>query len=411
MARMKSPEIMIYELPCGMKLLCRRARLVLEYFGVAVNSGSRDEQTDQFGLAHFVEHTIFKGTTHRRACHINNRMEAVGGDLNAFTSKEETNVYSVFPRGNLSRAIDLIADLLENSEFPLKEIDKEREVVRDEIDSYLDTPSEAVYDDFEDLFYQGSQLGHNILGSDMSLDSFSPEVCRNYLVGNFYGNRMVAYYLGPEAPERVYAKVCKAFDGMRREGNQLLRVAPERQPLFNIRRAIDTHQSHTVIGAHLPGVRSEQRHAIALVTNLLGGPGMNSRLNISLRERRGLVYTVEASTTMFSDCGLFNVYFGCDPSDRDRCLDLVWKELDRLVTHPLTARELAAAKKQYIGQMLVASESLEQTILSAGRSLLLTGEIRTRRQMEDSINEISIDDVVAVADMLRRENCSVLSLG
>jgi predicted Zn-dependent peptidase len=394
-----------------MKLLCRKAPLVLEYFGVAVNSGSRDEQSDRFGLAHFVEHTIFKGTTRRRACHIINRMESVGGDLNAFTSKEETNVYSVFPRGNLSRAIDLIADLLENSQFPQKEIDKEREVVRDEIDSYLDTPSEAVYDDFEDLFYQGSQLGHNILGTDQSLDSFSPEVCRDYLTSNFYGERMVAYYLGPESPERVLAKVNRGFEALRREGDPLHRIAPVRQPQFDIRREIDSHQSHTVIGAHLPGVKSDQRYAIALVTNLLGGPGMNSRLNISLRERRGLVYTVEASTTIFSDCGLFNVYFGCDPDDRDRCLELVWRELNNLAANPITPRALAAAKKQYVGQMLVASESLEQTILSAGRSLLLTDEIHTSKEVEEAINRVTVEDVARVADMLRQERCSVLSLG
>lgn len=411
MGRSKAPVTKIFDLPCGMKLFCSRAPLVLEYFGVAVNSGSRDEADGLYGLAHFVEHTIFKGTERRRACHIINRMESVGGDLNAFTSKEETNVYSVFPRGNLSRAVELIADLLENSRFPQKEIDKEREVVRDEIDSYLDTPSEAVYDDFEDLFFSGSQLGHNILGTDKSLDGFSPEVCREYLVQNFCGPRMVAYYLGPEAPERVFAKVSRGFAGLRQEGAPLVRVCPERQPAFNIRRETDTHQSHTVIGAHLPGIGAPQRHAIALVTNLLGGPGMNSRLNVSLRERRGLVYTVEALTTIFSDCGMFNIYYGCDPSDRDHCLDLIYRELESLNANALSQRALMAAKKQYIGQLLVASEGLEQTILSAGRSLLLTGEITTRKQVEDAVARITLDDVAEVASMLRPELCSVLSLG
>lgn len=409
--KMKEQETEIFDLPCGMRLVCRRVPLVLEYFGVAVNSGSRDERAGEFGLAHFVEHTLFKGTERRRACHVINRMEAVGGDLNAFTSKEETNVYSVFPRGNLSRAIDLIADLLLNSCFPKKEIDKEREVVRDEIDSYLDTPSEAVYDDFEDLFFAGSQLGHNILGTNADLDSFSTDICRGYLTGNFHGRRMVAYYLGPEVPAKVLAKVNRGFEAMRTCGSPIDRKKPEPLPRFDIRREIDTHQSHTVVGAWLPGLGCPERDAIALVTNILGGPGMNSRLNISLRERRGLVYTVEASTTMFSDCGLFNVYFGCDPDDRDRCLELVCRELTEFADKPLTAGKLAAAKKQYLGQMLVASENLEQVTLSTGRALLMTGEVRSRKEIEDAVAAITADDVAGVAAMLRPDSCSVLSLG
>ena len=409
--RMKEKAVEIFSLPGGIRLVCRRAPLVLEYFGVAVNAGSRDEAPDRFGLAHFVEHTIFKGTFRRRACHIINRMEAVGGDLNAFTSKEETNVYSVFPRGNLSRAIDLIADLIVNSRFPETELDKEREVVRDEIDSYLDTPAEAVYDDFEDMFYRGSQLGHNILGTDKALDSFTPAVCRGYLTENFTAPRMVAYYLGPEPPEKVLQRVQTGFAGVPVAGDALHRVRPVANPRFDERRHIETHQSHTVVGASIPGLDAGNRETMALITNILGGPGMNSRLNVSLRERRGLVYTVEASTTMFSDCGLFNVYFGCDPADRDRCLELVFRELHRMASEPLTPRALAAARKQYLGQLLVSSENLEQIILSTGRSLLLTGEVLSRREVEEAVMRISAEDVLEAAAMLEPELCSVLSLG
>lgn len=409
--RMKEKAVEIFSLPGGMRLVCRRAPLVLEYFGVAVNAGSRDEAPDRFGLAHFVEHTIFKGTFRRRACHIINRMEAVGGDLNAFTSKEETNVYSVFPRGNLSRAIDLIADLIVNSRFPETELDKEREVVRDEIDSYLDTPAEAVYDDFEDMFYRGSQLGHNILGTDKALDSFTPAVCRGYLTENFTAPRMVAYYLGPEPPEKVLQRVQAGFAGVPVAGDALHRVRPVANSRFDERRRIETHQSHTVVGASIPGLDVGNRETMALITNILGGPGMNSRLNVSLRERRGLVYTVEASTTMFSDCGLFNVYFGCDPADRDRCLELVFRELHRMASEPLTPRALAAARKQYLGQLLVSSENLEQIILSTGRSLLLTGEVLSRREVEEAVMRISAEDILEAATMLEPELCSVLSLG
>ena len=401
----------VFTLSSGMRLVCCRAAVAAEYFGVAVNAGSRDEAPGRFGLAHFVEHTIFKGTGRRRACHIINRMEAVGGDLNAFTSKEETNVYSVFPRGNLTRAIDLIADLVMNSRFPDAELDREREVVRDEIDSYLDIPSEAVFDDFEDLFFKDSQLGHNILGTDSALDGFTSEVCRRYLEDSFCADRMIAYYLGTEAPEKVCAKVERGFAEIRAKGEPLRRFLPPVNAPFTLRRATDTHQSHTVAGARLPGLDYDKLDAIALLTNILGGPGMNSRLNVALRERRGLVYSVEASTTFFSDCGEFNIYFGCDPCDRDRCLELVFRELSQMADHPLTPRALTAARKQLLGQLIVASESLEQTALSMGRRLLLKGDVRSPREVRDSIASITADDLLEVAAMLRPELCSVLSIG
>lgn len=401
----------VFELDGGMKLLCRRAPLVLEYFGVDVNDGSRDETAGRFGLAHFVEHTIFKGTLNRRACHVINRMEAVGGELNAFTTKEETNVYAIAPKGNLDRAVELIADLVINSTFPAAELEREREVVRDEIDSYLDTPSEAVYDDFEDLFYAGSQLGHNILGTDRDLDTFDSAVCRNYLTNNFVAPRMVAYYLGPEEPEKVLRRVKTRFAPLPVSGNAINRVKPAPAASFNLRRNTDSHQSHTVLGAAIPGINAGDREAISLVTNILGGLGMNSRLNVSLRERRGLVYTVEASTTLFSDCGLFNIYFGCDPDDRDRCLDLVFKELTKIADQPLTPRALAAAKKQYLGQLLVSSENLEQIILSGARALLLTGRVRPLDEIRESIEAITPATLQEAAAMLRPELCSVLSLG
>lgn len=408
---MQSGHTDILTLPCGMRLFCRQTQMQVEYFGIAVNAGSRDERPGMEGLAHFVEHTIFKGTEHRRSFHIINRMETVGGDLNAFTSKEETNVYSVFPAGNLARAAELIADLILNSRFPADEIGREREVVRDEIDSYLDTPSEAVYDEFEDLFFKGNGLGHNILGTTHSIDAFTPEVCRRYLTDNFGADRMVAYYMGPEDPQRVAKTVGRYFGQLAMSKIQLDRRKPDILPAFDIRRDSDTHQCHTVIGVPIPGILSEDNPAIQLVINILGGPGMNSRLNVSLRERRGLVYTVEASTTLFSDCGLMCIYFGCDPDDRQRCLDLVWRELASLSAKPMTLRALEAAKRQYQGQMLVASENAEQVILSAGRSLLLTGRVKSLAEIQQSVAGISLDDIARTAAMLSPDRCSVLSIG
>lgn len=401
----------IFTLSNGMRLLCFHTKSSVEYFGVAVNSGSRDEHPRNYGLAHFVEHTIFKGTENRRASSIINRMEGVGGDLNAFTSKEETNIFSIFPKGNLLRAIDLIADLITNSVFPAAELEKEREVVRDEIDSYLDSPSEAVYDDFEDLFFAGSQLGHNILGNDHTLDGFNSEVCRNYLTSNFIGPRMVAYYLGEREPRAVLSLVNKRMAAIPASGQKIVRIRPTTVERFDIRREMETHQSHTVVGAALPGIDSPMGDAIALVTNILGGPGMNSRLNVSLREKRGLVYTVEASTTLFSDCGLFNIYFGCDPSDRNRCLRLVLGELKKLAETSLTSKQLAAAKKQFIGQLVVASENTEQVLLNAARSVMFRGKLRTMDEIIRSIDNLSVEEIRAVAHLIEPSKCSILSLG
>ena len=217
-------NVQTFTLPNGLRLVCRRTQSNADYFGVAINVGSRDETPSTYGLAHFVEHTIFKGTSRRHASHIINRMEAVGGELNAFTTKEETNVYSAFPHGNAARAVELIADLVKNSVFPERELAKEREVVRDEIDSYLDVPSEAVFDSFEDEFYAGSQLGHNILGLSANLDSFTPDVCRRYIESYYTADRMVAYYSGRMPAERVFRLVERHFSDVAPSGTPMVRI-------------------------------------------------------------------------------------------------------------------------------------------------------------------------------------------
>ncbi len=393
----------------GMGFAAIQAPGAVEYFGITLKAGSRDEAPDLHGLAHFVEHTVFKGTAHRRACHINGRMEAVGGDLNAFTTKEETAIYTVFPRGNLARAIELVADLATNSLFPERELEKEREVVADEINSYLDTPSEAVFDDFEDRFFRGSQLGHNILGPADNLQRFTSDACRQWLAGCYTAPRTVAFYLGPANPAKVAALVERHFEAYPAAGAPVDRVAPEPQPVFSELKEIDSHQSHTIIGAAIPSVYSDERFAIGLVSNILGGPGMNSRLNVALRERRGLVYSVEASANLMTDCGLFAVYYGCDPADNAKCRELVMAELARTAREPMTPRALRAAKKQYLGQLQVSGDSSEQTILSAARSMLYFSSVATPEQQAARIEALTADDLLAAARFLT--NPSVLTLG
>lgn len=398
-------------LSSGVKVVLDHRAGIVEHCGVAVNAGSRDESPLHHGLAHFVEHTIFKGTRRRKAWHILNCMETVGGELNAYTTKEETMLYSTFPSGNLTRAVDLIADIIINSRFPATEIDREREVVADEIDSYLDIPSEGIFDEYEDLVFAGSSLGHNILGSRESIDTFTSDICREYLDRFYTPGEMVFFYSGPESPAKVCRVAERAFSTLSRHDVPRHRATPDVLPPFDSRRDISSHQAHTLMGARVPGISSPSRYALALLTNILGGPGMNSRLNVALRERRGLVYTIDAGTTLLSDCGLFNIYFGCDHADVTRCRRLVCNILTEIAEKGLTERNLAAAKKQYLGQLAVASTNTEQQALSIARSTLYRGSALTRQQITDNISSVTRDDILSIASHLTPDKISTLTLG
>lgn len=409
----KEEEIIVEELAGGLRLVYMHRRdSRAGILGVAVRAGSADDGEGREGLAHFVEHTIFKGTQKRSSWHIINRMESVGGELNAYTGKEETVVYTVFPSGEAARGAELVADLIVNSRFPERELTKEREVVGDEIDSYLDTPSEAVFDDFEDQMFAGSPLGHNILGSRATLARFTPEVCREYLRKNYVRRNMVVFYCGGRTLKAIRGICERAFEGVPdgpatpREEGEVLCTASR----FDIAKAIDSHQSNTVIGCRVPGLYSADRHAVALLANILGGPGMNSLLNVELRERRGLVYSVEASTAMFAGGGALCLYYGCDPEDNRRCRNLCTAVAEKLADKGLSARRLDAAKKQYLGQMLIAGENRENRILAAARSVLFRGHAPTLAESGAAIAAVSNDELKSIAGRLAEEH-SVLSLG
>lgn len=410
-SKMKSVKnISYYTLPSGLRVVHQYSKSHVEYCGVAINMGSRDETPEQYGLAHFVEHTIFKGTKRRKSWHIINRMEAIGGELNAYTTKEETILYSVFPYGNVRRAIELISDLVISSQFPVNELNKEREVVADEINSYLDTPSEAVYDDFEDLMFSGSSLGHNILGTVDAISGFTQDVCLKYLKDNYTADNMVFFYMGKTRPDKVFSLAEIYFSGIGTTSQKRQRLKPIVQPQFDKIKKIGSHQSHTIIGAHIPGLYSEMRYPIALFVNMLGGPGMNSSLNVALRERRGLVYNVEASTAMFTDAGALMIYFGCDPEDLTKCRNIVRQTLDNLSGGNLSARAVEAAKKQYLGQLAIASDNREQVALSLGRTMMYFGEIKSSEEIKSQILSITRDDVCKVAEMMSPDRCSILTM-
>lgn len=383
-----------------------------EYCGVAVGAGSRDDPAHLHGLAHFVEHTIFKGTSRHRASYIINRMESVGGELNAYTTKEETMVYAVMPCGNYRRATALIAELVTESEFPQREIDRERDVIADEIDSYLDTPSEAVYDDFEDLLLEGSTLGHNILGTRKSITGITSADCRRYLTGNYTADNMVYFYSGPESCDRVSAYADRMFATLPRSGSRPTRIQLPPAVRFDMRRSdASGHQAHTVVGARVGGLHSPERHALALMSNILGGPGMNSLLNVALRERRGLVYTVESSVTLLSDTGILAIYFGCDPDDTDRCLRLVAQCIADFSDRWLTPRHIDAARRQYLGQLAISSDSKEQMALSAARSMLCYGKVADAATTRERILAVTADDLRQAAATLAPAHLCRLTLG
>lgn len=381
------------------------------YCGVTVRAGSRDEDVSggEAGLAHFVEHTIFKGTNHRSPWHIINRMEAVGGELNAFTTKEDTTVYTIFPRGNLRRALDLVADLVINSRFPDAELDKEREVVADEIDSYLDQPGEAVFDDFEDLIFADTPLGHNILGTTESLRGFSSASCRGWLERYYTASRMVVFYAGNIGAESFRMMAEDMFAPLHKG------ETPVPQPIslatghFAEHRGIDSHQCHTVIGSAFGRVSESMRMPLALVTNILGGPGMNSLLNIALRERRGLVYNVESSASLLSDATIFTIYYGCDPHDNALCDKLVREQLEKMATSPLSDRRLRAAKKQFLGQSLIAAENRENSAIGIARATLMRGSAYTADDIRHMTEAITPADILAAAELLA--DPSSLTLG
>ena len=402
-------NIYYHTLPNGLRLVHLMTRNQVAWCGLAINAGSRDELDGHFGLAHFVEHTIFKGTKHRRAWHILNRMERVGGELNAYTTKEGTMLYSVFPEQHLSRAIDLLADLVQWSVFPQEELDRERDVVLEEAASYRDTPSDAVYDDFEDLLFTGSELGHNILGRKEDLERLTSDDCMRYLKTLYVPSNMAFFTVGPERSERVFSLAEKHFGPMSHTLAPRHRECPQETEPFKQVINIGTHQAHTIVGARVPDMSHPLRYALMLLNNILGGPGMNSLLNVELRERRGYVYTVESTLSMLSDCGWMEIYLGCDPDDVRSSLRVIERITSRLSQDLLPERRLDAYKKQYCGQLVVAADSTEFMAMRAGRGLLYHGKVTTIDETIDHIQAVTPYEIAQAATFLHGSRLSSLT--
>ena len=393
----------------GLRIIHAQNQSAVAYCGYAIDAGTRDEAENEQGMAHFVEHLIFKGTQKRHSWHILNRMEHVGGDLNAYTNKEETVVYSAFLVEHFPRAVELLTDIVFHSTYPQAEIDKEVEVIIDEIQSYEDTPSELIFDDFEELVFPNHPLGRNILGKPELLRQFKSEDALRFTNRYYRPDQMVFFVQGNVDFKRVVRLLEKAVSDIPATITERNRIKPELYIPQNKTIYRDTHQAHVMIGCRSYDTHDKKRTALYLLNNILGGPGMNSRLNVALRERNGLVYNVEANLTSYTDTGLFSIYFGTDQEDVKRCLRLVHKELKRLREKPLSSTQLATAQKQIIGQIGVAADNFENNALNMAKTYLHYNKYEEPQEVYKRIQSLTPQDLWEVAnEMFREENLSTL---
>ena len=409
-----------YTLDNGLRLIHLPSASQVVWCGYDLAVGSRNEESGEEGLAHFCEHMTFKGTERRSALQVINDLERVGGELNAFTNKEDTVFYAAVTKDHFMKAVDLLTDIVFHSQYPQHEIDKEVEVICDEIESYNDSPSELIYDEFENLIFLGHPLGHNILGRADLLRTYSTADALRFTHRHYRPDNAVFFVYG----DVDFKRLCDKFTvyslrftddytiGRGSEGLAGISSVNCKPSTVNnkpstvnckpstVNKEIGSHQAHVMTGCRAYPFNDPRRMTLYLLNNILGGPGMNARLNLSLRERHGLVYTVESSMTAYSDMGVWSVYFGCDHHDVNRCLRLVRQELDRMMIRPLSASQLSAAKRQLKGQLAIACDNREQFAIDFGRSYLHHGHERDLDSLFARIDAVRAEDIQQVAGEL-----------
>ena len=412
-----------YTLDNGLRIIHLPSDSKVVYCGYQINAGTRNEEPGEEGLAHFCEHVTFKGTERRKAWHILNSLESVGGDLNAYTNKEGTVYYSAILKEHIARAVDLLTDIVFHSVYPQAEIDKEIEVICDEIESYNDSPAELIYDEFENIIFKGSPLGHNILGTAEQVRSFKTEDALRFTRKLYRPDNAIFFAYG----DIDFKKLVKLLKTLNMEHGTLnfMNSKTSETPTaemeagdanhkvqsskFKVQSKVEgqtivmqknTHQAHVMIGTRAYYVNDSRRMPLYLLNNMLGGPGMNAKLNLALREHNGLVYTVESTMVAYSDTGIWSIYFGCDEHDVKRCLRLVRKELDKFMQKPLSEAQLKAAKKQIKGQVGVACDNRENFALDFGKSFLHYGWEKNVDRLYEQVDEITAEQIQAVAQEL-----------
>ena len=386
-----------HTLPNGVKIILSRTSSRVVYSGVYINVGSRDEAGADEGMAHFIEHSLFKGTEHRRSYHILNRIDGVGGELNAFTTKEETALYASSLPQHLDRCIELFADILFHSTFPQSEIEKEKDVVLEEINSYSDSPAELIYDQFEELAFAGHPLAHNILGTKHNVRRFTPERIRQHLLQRYTPSRMVVTVTGDVRFDRLVHLCERYFAPYTDHPSAVDRSIKPTFITFERHHNRHTHQAHLLLGCEAPDIYSRDKTAFTLLNNILGGPAMNSRLNVAIRERHGFCYNIESQYVPFSDTGLFYVYAGVDHEAQERTKQLILNELDRMATHLLSERQLRHAQQQFIGQIAINNDLGLNEMQSIGKAFLNFDRVDTLEEMNADIMALTSDDLLRTA--------------
>ena len=396
-------------LPNGLRVIHLPSSSPVVYCGIGINAGSRHESSGEEGLAHFCEHVTFKGTQRRTSIQILNCLESVGGDLNAFTNKEDTIFYAAIQKEHFPRAVDLLTDIVFNSVYPQHEIEHETDVICDEIESYNDSPAELIYDEFENMVFLGHPLGHNILGTREQVQAFtSKDACR-FTQRYYRPENAIFFAYGDIRFDRLVKTL--EVKGVKAVDNSYAATQAAAVTIASPHHPEEHHQAHVMLGCRAYSYDDKRRLPLFLLNNILGGPGMNARLNLALRERNGLVYTVESTIASYSDTGCWSVYFGCDHHDVKRCLRLVRRELDRLMQQPLSERQLTAAKRQLKGQLTIACDNREQFALDIAKHYLHYGQERNIAELLQQIDHITSAQLQDVAqELFAPERLQMLTL-
>lgn len=387
-----------YTLENGIRIIHLHSKSAVGHCGLIINAGSRDEEDYEHGMAHFIEHAIFKGTKKRKAYHILSRMDDVGGEINAYTTKEETTIHTSFLKNDYERAMELIADISFNSIFPGKEINREKEVIIEEINSYKDDPAELIFDDFEELIFRDQPLGKNILGNAKDLRRFTKKDIESFINKNYHTDEMVLCSVG----DISFKKFCKLAD--KYFGN--IPVNPRKKNRSKLENYIPqvktikkkTHQTHCIIGNVAYNTHDKKKVALTLLDNILGGPALNSRLSMLLREKHGYAYHVESNYTPYSDTGVFSLYFGTDKENFNKCVKLIKKEFEIFRTKKLGVVQLRKAKRQLFGQIAINSENNGSLMLAMGKSFLLFNKVDDLQKIKAKIEAVTVDDIQQVAN-------------
>ena len=401
-------EFYTYTLPNGIRGIHRKVKSGAARCALIIGAGSRDELPTEYGIAHFAEHGLFKGTEHRKAYQVNCRLENLGGELNAFTTKEDTTVHATVLRSDFTKAAELLSDVVFHSTFPDKELDKEREVIVDEINTYKDSPMDMIYDTFEDMLFEGSELGHNILGRKRDLMRHNSQALHRFVDRTHTTDQMVFASIGNISDSRIEQIANRYFAQQPATTRSYTRTAPAPYSSFEREVVKHTHQAHCIIGNRAYSITEDKRLPFSLLINILGGPCANSRLNVNVRERNGLSYNIEASYTPYSDCGMAVIYFSSEHCNADHCREIIDSEIRKLQDTRLTTRQLSMAKRQYIAQMTISTEGNEGYMLGVGRSLLVHGEVDTLEEAYKKINAVTASQILEVANEIFRDNSTLI---